>query len=197
VGRLEQQRLMSALDSLRGVVELVIVDAGAGAGALTRRLWARAALVVLVTTTDGAAVLDSYALLKRSVVDASGPPVRFLVNQCNDQQRAAEAQRRCSCACERFLRRTVNALPPLPQWHGSEDGGRKVFAGGSTANKFAVAPKSWPRVWEMADSEFGRAMLWLGRAVGDALRIGDAGCRVPEPVASISPTSSIRHPASC
>jgi MinD-like ATPase involved in chromosome partitioning or flagellar assembly len=151
--RQEQQRLMSGLDSLRDEIDLVVVDAGTGVSAWSRRFWLRAQLVVLVTTTDGPAVLDSYAMLKRSIVDASGPVVRLLINQCDVEHMAADAQQRFASACERFLGRAVPALPALPRWS------RDDSASGS----------SWPRVWEDADTEFGHAALWLGRAVADVI----------------------------
>jgi flagellar biosynthesis protein FlhG len=192
------QRLMDALDSLCSEVELVVVDVGSGVSAWSRRFWLRAGLVVLVTTADGAAVLDSYAMLKRCAVDASGPEVRMVVNRCEHERRAAEAQRRFANACERFLGRTVPSLPSLPYWEGHESSGRNAFAGGSTANKLAVAPANgtWPRVWEGADNEFGHAMMWLGRAVGDLLRIEDAGCGEQGFDGSSFPESCIPHPAS-
>jgi MinD-like ATPase involved in chromosome partitioning or flagellar assembly len=157
-GRQEQQRLMSGLDSLRSEIDLVVVDVGTGVGAWSRRFWLRAQLVVLVTTTDGPAVLDSYAMLKRSIVDASGPEVRLLINQCDDEHMAADAQERFANACERFLGRAVPALPALPRWS------RDDSASGS----------GWPRVWEDADTEFGHAALWLGRAVADVIEPQDA-----------------------
>jgi MinD-like ATPase involved in chromosome partitioning or flagellar assembly len=179
--RQEQQRLMSGLDSLRDEIDLVVVDAGTGAGAWSRRFWLRAQLVVLVTTTEGPAVLDSYAMLKRSIVDASGPEIRLLVNQCDIEHVAADAQQRFANACERFLGRAVPALPALPRWSRDD----------------SVSDSSWPRVWEDVDTEFGHAALWLGRAVADVVRIEDAGCRVQGKGATNFPASRIPHPASC
>jgi flagellar biosynthesis protein FlhG len=153
VGRAEQQRLLSGLDSLGDEIDLVVVDAGTGVGAWSRRFWLRAQLVVLVTTTDGPAVLDSYAMLKRSVVDASGPEVRLLINQCDHEQMAAEAHQRFASACERFLGRVVPALPSLPRLEYRE----------------GASNSTWPRVWEDADTAFGHAALWLGRAVADVI----------------------------
>jgi MinD-like ATPase involved in chromosome partitioning or flagellar assembly len=181
VGRVEQQRLMSGLDSLRDEFDFVLVDAGTGVSAWSRRFWLRAALVVLVTTTDGPAVLDSYAMLKRSIVDANGPEVRLLVNQCDVERTAAEAQQRFADACQRFLGRSVPALPALPQWSQGD----------------GTSSSTWPRVWEGANTSFGHAALWLGRAVADAVRIEDAGCRIEGTSIANFPASRIPHPASC
>jgi flagellar biosynthesis protein FlhG len=189
--RQEQQRLMSGLDALRGEVDLIVVDMGSGVGAWSRRFWLRAQLVVLVTTADGPALMDSYSMLKRSVVDPSGPEVRLLVNRCSSDRDAAEAKQRFSSACERFLGRGAPSMPSLPVWDPS--------AG------------DLPRVWESPDTAYGHAMLWLGRAVANVVEeaqrktndstnqsagIQDAGCRGQGEVTLAVPAPRIPHPAS-
>jgi hypothetical protein len=62
-------------------------------------------------------------------------------------------------SCQRFLSLSIEALPALAR-HDRDD-----IAGKGSA----------PRVWEAADSEFGRGVLWLGRAVSDLLTAGNAG----------------------
>ena len=80
--------------------------------------------------------------------------VRVLVNQCDSDAVADGACGRLANACQRFLSRTVRALPALPRHVAKGDAGRSKI----------------PRVWERPDSPFGHAMLWLGRAVGDAMK---------------------------
>ncbi len=149
--RRDQQVLFAELESSRTEFDLLVVDLGSGLSAWTRRFWLHASLVLLVTTADGAALVDSYAALKRTAADGAGPNVRLVVNRCQDDRAAAEADRRFSSACGRFLGRTVPALPSLPS-HEEDDG---------------MHPQ--PRVWERPNTPFGHAMLWLGRAVGDVL----------------------------
>ncbi len=159
------QRLLAELETLRGAVDLIVVDAGNGLTAWTRRFWQRAQLVVLVATTSDAALLATYAAIKLSSADGIRPPMRMLVNQSASEGEADDAHRRVDLACSRFLSRSIEALPALPL---NVDGGS---AGAHRA----------PRVWEIPNSSFGRAALWVGRAVSDALAatIADRGCTGP------------------
>jgi flagellar biosynthesis protein FlhG len=153
------ERFLAGLASLARDVDTIVVDAGCVSNASARRLWLRSSMVVLVTTAEGPAILDAYAMLKQSVVDATGPDVRLLVNQCENERASAAAQARFASACERFLGRAVPALPALPR----------------DASCAHAGDRAWLRMWEGADTEFGRAALWLGRAVGDVLRGESAG----------------------
>jgi flagellar biosynthesis protein FlhG len=146
-----QQRLLSELQLLGSEFDLVVVDLGSGLTSWSRRFWLQAQLVLLVTTTDSSALLDSYAMIKRSVADGAGPRIRLVVNQCDDDRVAAGAHRRLSECCQRFLGHAVPAVPSLP---------RHVDGAGIDLP---------PRVWEAPNTSFGHSMLWLGRAVDEIL----------------------------
>jgi flagellar biosynthesis protein FlhG len=148
-----QQKLLEEIDALDGEIDLIVVDAGCGLTAWTRRWWLRAQCVVLVTTADDASVMDAYSAMKLSKADGIRPCVRLLVNRGISEAVAQDAQRRVQKACQKFLSLSVVALPALPL---AED-------------DFAAGALGGPRVWESPNSEFGRATLWLGRAVTDAL----------------------------
>jgi flagellar biosynthesis protein FlhG len=151
--RSEQQRLLTELQSLNEGLDLIVLDAGRRVTSWSQRFWSRARLIVLVTTPDDAAVLDAYAAIKQSAADAVPLPLRLLVNQAESDAAATDAQRRMEAACQRLLSRPLPALPALPRHLASE---------------FLGAPAS-PRVWEMPNTPFGHAALWLGRAVSDYL----------------------------
>jgi flagellar biosynthesis protein FlhG len=150
--RRAQQRLLAELESLDGEFDLIVMDAGRGASSWTQRLWDGARLILLVTTPDDAAVLDAYAALKIGVAKTVELPIRLLVNQAESDAQAADAHRRMEHACQKFLLRSIPALPALPLH-------MQVFVG----------PQSSPRVWEMPNTPFGHAALWLGRAVDELL----------------------------
>jgi flagellar biosynthesis protein FlhG len=160
--RQAQQRLLNELDALSDGVDSIIVDAGHGLTPWTRRFWLRARLVVLVSTAEVAAVLDAYAAMKHCSLEAIRPTVRLLVNQSGSDSAVSEVKRRMDSACRQFLSLSVEALPSLPP--GGYD---------------AVAGARAPRVWEAPNTAFGRAVLWLGRAVSNLIaeRNEDAGCR--------------------
>jgi MinD-like ATPase involved in chromosome partitioning or flagellar assembly len=152
-----QQRLLGSIDSLSDEIDLVVVDAGSGLTAWTRRFWLRAQCVVLVTTTDDASVMDAYSAVKASSADGIRPVVRLLVNREINGAAAEDAQRRVQNACQKFLSLSIEALPALPLHEGD----------------FLAGANQGPRVWEEPNSAFSRATLWLGRAVSDGL-VGDA-----------------------
>jgi flagellar biosynthesis protein FlhG len=159
-----QQRLFAELQTLESDASLFVVDAGSGASPWMRRFWLRAELVIVVTSTEDLALLDSYALVKQNIGEGVDADIRVLANQCQHDAMAGEAGGRLTNACQRFLSRTVRALPALPR-HAPDD-----MAGDGGI----------PRVWERPDSPFGHAVMWLGRAVEDVMentRGAEAGGR--------------------
>jgi flagellar biosynthesis protein FlhG len=154
VSRPAQQRLFAELQSLATDADLLVIDAGSGATPWMRRFWLRARLVVVVTTTADLALMDSYAVIKRNIGEGVYADIRVLANQCDSDAAACEVYARLSNACQRFLSRTMRALPALPRYapHG--------IACESTSL----------RVWERPNSPFGHAVMWLGRAVGNAMK---------------------------
>ena len=131
---------------------MVVVDAGSGLTAWTRRFWLRAQCVVLVTTADDASVMDAYAAMKASSADGIRPVVRLLVNREMNGAAAEDAQRRVQNACRKFLSLSIDALPALPL-HDSDFGAGAIGAACLGRTEFGVC----------------RATLWLGRAVSDVL----------------------------
>jgi flagellar biosynthesis protein FlhG len=153
------QRLLAALQSLDRKATVLVVDTGSGLTPWVRRFWVRARLVLLVTTTQNVSLLNTYTALKRCVRDSIPTDIRVLANRCDSDAIALDVNRRLSRACERFLGRPAAIMPALPR-HTESD---------TELQKIAV-----PRVWEVPNSPFGHAMLWLGRAVGDVLEPGEA-----------------------
>jgi hypothetical protein len=187
----EHKALMATLKSLRGAYDVIVVDTGAGLTRMARRLWLRAQLVVLVTTDDDAAVMDAYAAMKLHVIgarDASCENIRVLVNQVENDRVADKAHWRLANCCQRFLQQDVAALPALPRWE-CEDALRHAQGEMASIGRH-------PRVWESPHTEFGHAALWLGRAIGDLLRIEDAGYGMPGFGVSTFPAPCMLHPAS-
>jgi flagellar biosynthesis protein FlhG len=148
--RQASDKLMIGLHSLEDRFDLIVVDAGRGFTPWSQRLWSQGKLVVLVSTPDDDAVLDAYATIKQSGANGDQVPVRLLVNLADNAATADRAHRRIDKSCQRFLSRSVPALPALLRYDADHDGVRKQ-----------------PRVWEMPNTPFGHAALWLGRAVSD------------------------------
>jgi MinD-like ATPase involved in chromosome partitioning or flagellar assembly len=106
---------MRELESLDGLFDMIIVDAGRGWTPWSRRFWSSSMLNVVVTMVDDAAVLDAYGVLKASTAESLQAPVRVLVNQAPNDVVGHSAGQRIDNACRRFLARSVEALPALPR----------------------------------------------------------------------------------
>jgi flagellar biosynthesis protein FlhG len=150
-----QHRLLEELNSLGEIADVVVVDVGSGVNAWTRRFWIRASLVIAVTTTDDAAVMSTYAAIKLSSVNGSAAAVRVLANQCDSDGAAVAVEQRLANACQRFLGRSLEALPSLPRHPRDE---------------YSASCRE-PRVWEAPNSPFGHGVLWLARAVSEVTAV--------------------------
>jgi flagellar biosynthesis protein FlhG len=148
-------RLMEQLQTLDGVTDALVIDSGSGMTNWTRRLWQIAELVLVVTTPDDVAVMDSYATIKRSMPAPESNErldLRVLVNACHDAATAADVQSRLAASCRRFLGRSIGRAPLVSRHIGELSAGN--------------AP---PLAWETPASAFARNIHQLGRFAGDVL----------------------------
>lgn len=106
-----QKRLLDQLAGLGTRADLVVLDGGNGLHSFTRRLWQTCEEVVLVSSTDTNAVLDTYAALKVALVPEHRPSIRLLVNMCDDESDARQVHGRLNRSSRRFLEFD------LPNWH--------------------------------------------------------------------------------
>lgn len=106
-------RLLRQLHSLVPHADWLLVDAGNQPGEITARLWAAAEHVLLVTSPDAVAVMDTYALIKTLLKRQSlSAPLALVVNQAADEAAANDVCRRIDQSCRRFLGLSV----PLAGW---------------------------------------------------------------------------------
>lgn len=111
------QRFWRQIQSLGRHADLVLIDAGNGPSEPTIRLWQEASEVLLATTPDAVAVMDTYATIKtllgRSAIRG---PLRLIVNRADSAEVSADVHRRIDHSCQRFLRISL----PLAGWIPSE-----------------------------------------------------------------------------
>jgi flagellar biosynthesis protein FlhG len=107
------ERLVSQLRSLGRHAEVVLMDLGAESGEETRRLWSAADGLLLVTTADNLAVMDTYAAIK-TLGQGTEFPIHILVNQVQDESEVAGVFSRLDQSCQRFLSRPVLLAGWLP-----------------------------------------------------------------------------------
>lgn len=145
-------RLLEQLPSLEGVADAVVIDGGCGLTNWTRRLWQLAEMVLVVTTPDDVAVMDTYATIKRGLPAQENIDLRVLVNACHDAATAADVQSRLAASCRRFLGRVIGRAPLVSRHIG------EIGAGN--------AP---PLSWQVPEAPFARNVHQLGRFAADVL----------------------------
>lgn len=111
----QSHHLFQQLSQLQEQYDMLIADVGNQTNSLSHRLRTAADELVLVTTCDPIAVIDSYSSLKRKSAPATGPRVRTLINYANSPQLAADVHQRINQACRRFLGFTSEPLGSIPE----------------------------------------------------------------------------------
>lgn len=109
-----QQRLLKELRGLGEHVDYVVIDAGAGLNRTARLFWQAADQVLLVTTPDPVAVMDSYAAIKVLLGGKYNVRVETIVNKSPDAETASDVQQRLAQACRRFLARELDTAGWVP-----------------------------------------------------------------------------------
>lgn len=98
------QRLLKQIRALSRYADVVVVDAGTGRTELASGLWQAADELLLITTPDPVAVMDSYALVKSLVARQTvASRLSLLVNKSESAEQAADVHRRIDQSCYRFL----------------------------------------------------------------------------------------------
>jgi flagellar biosynthesis protein FlhG len=119
IGERAIQRLLRQMRTLGPHADLLIIDAGNQPSEFTARLWSAADSLLLVTSPDAVAVMDSYALIKTLLSRHSLlRPVTLIVNQAADEAAAADVHRRIDQSCRRFLGLPIEFAGGLPRDSG-------------------------------------------------------------------------------
>lgn len=98
-----QQRFIDDVQSLGPHVEVAVVDAGSSRGPLARRLWSSAAAMLVVTTAEASAIMESYAAIKVLRPGQAAGTLYTLVNHEDAADTASDVQARIGEACRKFL----------------------------------------------------------------------------------------------
>lgn len=104
----EVDTLATALRSLAGETDLVLVDAGCGSSGAAERISRRADLLLIVTTPVDAAIMDAYAALKRRTTQHAVVQVAALLSRSASVDEAEDAFARLQQGCRRFLNLNVD-----------------------------------------------------------------------------------------
>ncbi len=105
-----QERLLRQLKSLGRHADVILLDVGCGASDVVGRFWKASDHVVLVTTPDSVAIMDSYATIK-TLDDAGGnTQLGVIVNHAETGDEALAVHQRLNQSCERFLGKSIHLL---------------------------------------------------------------------------------------
>lgn len=96
-------RLIGELRALHAQADVVVLDAGSGMSPWVQQLWKAAQQILLISTDQSVAVMDSYAAVKLSPWGDVDEKLRLVVNQCDDAEQAKEIGGRFEATCRRFL----------------------------------------------------------------------------------------------
>jgi flagellar biosynthesis protein FlhG len=109
-----QQRLLGQLDQLGRHADWVILDAGCGLNHVVRRFWEAADQVLLVTTGEPVAIMDTYAAIKLFLGELPRTLLQTVVNQSPGDAEAGAVHARLAMAARRFLGMTLTPAASLP-----------------------------------------------------------------------------------
>lgn len=95
--------LLRVASNLRGVIEVVLVDAGSGLTPFAAPLWRAADATLLVATQERLSLLGAYASLKLASRLDPRPRVTLLANRVRSVSEATRVHAAIGGACQQFL----------------------------------------------------------------------------------------------
>lgn len=134
-----RERLLAQIAGSGSRADVVVIDGGNGLHAITRRFWRACEEVVLVSTAESSAVLDTYAVLKAALGPEPRARVHLLVNRCDGKDQSAEVHGRIGRSTQRFLGFKLSSCHWMPEDENVVAAGRQAvpFALSRTAAKAA------------------------------------------------------------
>jgi len=103
-------RLFRHLRGLKGSLDYVLMDTGAGLSSQVLNFLAQAQDIIVVSTPNIAATLDAYGLIKTIHEGGMNGKVRLLINQCKDAGEAAAVGEKLQDCARQFLGTTPELL---------------------------------------------------------------------------------------
>jgi len=147
-----------AVDQILGLLaramQAVVVDHGAGIGWSVRRGLAQAAVPIIVTTPEPAAIADAYALLKAVHTAGAARTPWLLVNRARHAEEAHAAHARIAQVAGRFLAAPI----PLLGWVPEDDAVARATRARRPLPCAAPRSRAWSAIGEVASrvcSELG------------------------------------------
>lgn len=109
------QRLLRQVRSLGPHADWIVIDAGHEAHQAAAGLWSASEQVLLVTSPDAVAVMDTYSLIKTLLSRQHlSRPLALVVNMAANEDVAADVHRRIEQSSRRFLGLSLELVGSLP-----------------------------------------------------------------------------------
>ncbi len=109
------KRVLGQLPGVALRPEVIVIDAGNRPDAMARQCWRAADRVLLVSTTETAAIMNAYASIKLLNDPARSASIALVLNRSRSDAAADEAQRRLAHACRRFLGLPLRSVGTVPE----------------------------------------------------------------------------------
>jgi len=128
IDKFQKTKIIEVIESLKGDVDVLIIDTGAGISENVTFFCLAAQEIVIVTSPEPTAITDAYALIK--VLSTKYQKTRFnvLVNSVKNNEEASDIFKRFSRATERFLKIIPNYLGFIPYDESVQKATKKQMA---------------------------------------------------------------------
>src|SRR5262245_64030732 len=110
-----RRRILEAVDELRPICDVIILDTGAGVAKGVTDFVSIADHTIVVTTSNFAAIADAYGIIKIVVQDGYRNPMHCVVNRVRSPEEAEQVYLKLKGCTERFLGFDLNWLGLLPE----------------------------------------------------------------------------------
>lgn len=106
----ELEGFIRKMGLLEGEADVILVDTGAGLSQSVMRLVLSSDEVILVTTPEPTAIMDSYALVKMAVSENPGIRIHLVVNKAESRREGEELLERFRTVTRDFLKVDLDGL---------------------------------------------------------------------------------------
>ena len=112
---MERQELTQKFAEIESLVDLLIVDTGAGLGENIVHFALASSAIIVVTTPEPTARMDAYALIKTALARNPEMDVQILVNEVSGEREAQDVFEGLCKVCRQHLSSSPNYLGHVPK----------------------------------------------------------------------------------
>jgi len=110
----QRQALLRQLDALQQIVDLMLIDLGAGIGPDAVEFATAADTVLVVCTPEPTAITDAYGAIKAIATRSRESDIRLIVNMAGSQQEGRSVHQRIDSVARKHLGREIRLAGIVP-----------------------------------------------------------------------------------